>query len=274
MRTSSAIKENSVRTAPKPLALESVRFIYEPYPIGHATSVFDAGFYSELTTQWPATHLFQFKPALGNKYSLSEVNHPDKYHAFLRTSAPWLKLYRYIKGREFVLSMLSMLRDHGVDLGLHDELIVTEHAFSSLPRLAWANLRRRVRGIAHHRGVLSTRFEFSMLPADGGCIKPHTDQPNKLVTLVLSMASVSEWNEDWGGGTSILRTRDPTRSFNFINRQMDFEDCDVLSSLPFLPNQCVVFVKTFNSHHAVYPMSGSPGAMRRTLTINIERVVA
>ena len=36
-------------------------------------------------------------------------------------------------------------------------------------------------------------------------------------------------------------------------------------------NQCVVFVKTFNSLHSVPPMRGKGSkAMRRTLTINIE----
>ena len=39
----------------------------------------------------------------------------------------------------------------------------------------------------------------------------------------------------------------------------------------FEPNQCVVFVKTFNSWHCVRPMQGNGSqAMRRTLTINIE----
>ena len=38
-----------------------------------------------------------------------------------------------------------------------------------------------------------------------------------------------------------------------------------------MPNQCVIFVKTFNSWHAVYPMTGHGSqALRKTLTINIE----
>jgi len=43
-------------------------------------------------------------------------------------------------------------------------------------------------------------------------------------------------------------------------------------TLPFRPNQCVVFVKTFNSLHAVSPVGGGPSVLRRTLTINIERL--
>ena len=49
------------------------------------------------------------------------------------------------------------------------------------------------------------------------------------------------------------------------------DEVEKLRTFAFLPNQCVIFVKTFNSLHGVPPMTGPPGVMRRTLTINIER---
>ncbi len=110
-----------------------------------------------------------------------------------------------------------------------------------------------------------------MMPARGGFIKPHTDAPQKLITLVVSMIDQDEWNPDWGGGTAMLRTKDITRSFNHVNAQFDFADVEPLETFPFVANQCIVFVKTFNSFHAVYPTQGPEGGpMRRTLTINIE----
>lgn len=170
---------------------------------------------------------------------------------------------------------MNALCDQQIDVGLRGAEVVTENHFSSRPRLAWAGLRRRVRAWAGHRGVLRTRFEFSMLPADGGYLKPHTDGVTKLITLVYSMAEEDEWNPAWGGGTATLRPRDITRNFNFLNQMREFDEYDQLHSFAFVPNQCVVFVKTFNSHHAVYPMTGTgSGVMRRTLTVNIERVVA
>ena len=49
------------------------------------------------------------------------------------------------------------------------------------------------------------------------------------------------------------------------------EDMDVLHTFEFVPNQSLIFVKTFNSWHSVTPMSGAGSdAMRKTLTINIE----
>jgi hypothetical protein len=50
-----------------------------------------------------------------------------------------------------------------------------------------------------------------------------------------------------------------------------FEEVEVLHTFEFLPNQCVLFVKTFNSLHSVRPMAvPGPRRMRRTLTVNIE----
>jgi hypothetical protein len=49
-----------------------------------------------------------------------------------------------------------------------------------------------------------------------------------------------------------------------------FEDAEPLHTFDFRPNQCVIFIKTFNSLHCVRPMAGAGSqAMRRTLTINI-----
>ena len=118
---------------------------------------------------------------------------------------------------------------------------------------------------------LRSRFEFSMLPADGGHILPHTDSPGKIITIVVSACQPGEWNPSFGGGTDVNRAKDTKLQFNYVNRQAGFEDMEVLDTFEFRPNQAVVFVKTFNSWHSVRPMrgTGSP-LMRRTLTINIE----
>jgi hypothetical protein len=119
--------------------------------------------------------------------------------------------------------------------------------------------------------AIKSRFEFSMLPADGGHIKPHTDSPGKLITLVVSFCDEREWQASFGGGTTVLRPLDQRQVFNHLNRQLEFADTEVLHEFPFEPNQCVIFVKTFNSLHAVSPMRGiGLPVMRRTLTINIE----
>jgi hypothetical protein len=110
-----------------------------------------------------------------------------------------------------------------------------------------------------------------MLPAAGGSVIPHTDSPGKIVTLVVSMVGDDEWDPAFGGGTDVNRPKDVRLAYNELNRQAGFEDMEVLDTFEFTPNQGVIFVKTFNSWHSVRPMTGNgSGAMRKTLTINIE----
>ena len=116
-----------------------------------------------------------------------------------------------------------------------------------------------------------SRFEFSMLPAHGGCVLPHTDGIWKLVTLVVSVVREGEWREEYGGGIDVNVPRDIRRNYNWMNEQLSFDEVEVLDTFAYLPNQAVVFVKTFNSLHSVRPMRAEEeGLMRRTLTINIE----
>jgi len=111
-----------------------------------------------------------------------------------------------------------------------------------------------------------------MIPTDGGYLLPHTDAPSKIVTMTLSMAREGEWETAYGGGLDINRPRRDDLAFNQLNTQAEFKDMEVLETFEFLPNTGVVFVKTFNSLHCVRPMTGKGStAMRRTLTINIER---
>jgi hypothetical protein len=255
-------------------SLATSRFRYEPYPVGVAKNVFAPEVYQALLDDWPPQDLFQFRPDLGRKYALSEVNNADRYHDFISRNARWQRFYRWVKSREFVAMVLDAFASQRVDLGLRNEPVHTTNYFSPFTQRAIAALRRRWRRRVGHAGVLRSRFEFTMMPADGGHIKPHTDHWTKLVTLVLGMCRPGEWDPQWGGGTDVLRPKDHTGNFNYLNRQMEFADMEVLDTFAFEPNQCVSFIKTFNSHHSVRPMTGPANALRRTLTINIERVVA
>jgi len=248
--------------------LSGATFRYDPYPIGLARPVFSAELYDELLANWPAQDLFAFMPKLGKKYSLSEVNHPEKYEQFVRGNALWKQIHSEVKSARFVYNVLGALSANGIDLGIPPGIAVNRPPVKKSGLAGWA---------AHlhpqQASGLKTRFEFSMLPADGGHIKPHTDSPGKLITLVVSFCDPHEWRPEFHGGTTVLRPLDPRQNFNHLNRQLEFADTELLHTFPFEPNQCVIFVKTFNSLHAVSPMpcAGSP-LMRKTLTINIELV--
>lgn len=240
---------------------------YEPFPVGIVQDVFEPGYYARLLGAWPPLELFDFKPDLGKKYSLSEVNRPRDYYDYVRSHGDWLRLYEELKSEGFIRSILEALRERGVETGLERRRIARREN-RGFWRRRW---RRLVERLGWGRQDLSARFEFSMLPAEGGCIKPHTDSPQKHVTLVVCMMGPEEWNPEWGGETAILKPKDVRRNYNFMNRQLEFEEVEVLGGYPPHPNQGVVFIKTFNSLHAVFPMKAKGiGAMRKTLTINIE----
>jgi hypothetical protein len=243
-------------------SFSELRFDYEPFPIGLSTSILAPADYDGLTAAYPDKALFEYKPELGNKYSLSEVNNPDDYERFVGANPLWSRFRSYIKSDSFITEVFKALAGQNIDLAIGRYKVSSKKSFRSRSSI----LNRLIK-----RPELSARFEFSMMSGDGGYILPHTDSANKIVTLVVSMMRPGEWNPAWGGGTEIVWPLDSRLSFNRANRYLAFDQVKVLKEWELAPNQCVVFVKTFNSWHAVSPMRGGPAApLRRTLTINIE----
>lgn len=248
------------------LSFKNVHFLYDPYPIGVAGGIFEEQFYNQLVESFPPVELFNFMPLHGNKYSLSELNNPAAYHEYVHTHAPWREFHQWIKRAEFPGEVLEMLRQYKIDVEV--PAAVSGPEGSRLKRLVFGDSR------APAQPVLSSRFEFSMLPANSGFIKPHTDSPQKIITLVISMARKDEWNPAFGGGTEVLRPKDITNNYNFKNTYLEFDEVETLTTFEYMPNQCVIFIKTFNSLHAVRPMaSQDTKLMRKTLTVNIEKVL-
>ena len=243
---------------------QHLNFRYEPFPIGLARPLMDPGAYQELVDNYPVAEQFHYIPKLGKKYSLSERFNPRGYKNLIQSQPVWREFHRWIKSDEFVAGVLNALKERNLDLGYESTASSGRRIMKLMKDIVRARSTARM-------ARLRARFEFSMLPADGGHILPHTDAPSKIVTLIISMLDEGEWDAGFGGGTDVNRVKDSRHSFNWLNAQGSFEDMEVLDTFPFTPNQAVVFVKTFNSWHSVRPMQaiGSP-AMRRTLTINIE----
>jgi hypothetical protein len=245
------------------LQYNQMKFDYEPYPIGIARPALDPDFYRALVESFPPVNLFEYKAEKGGKYSLSQVNNAREYSRFIKSSPPWQQFYNYIKSRNFIDSAVEMLKKHEVDLGFPSP--------SPLDQL-YQKMRALKRGNPiPHFPRLKSRFEFSAMPSAGGNILPHTDHPKKVITMVIPMLRDGEWDDSWGGGTTVVWPLDKKKVFNRMNSYLDFDQVKPLNTYPFEPNQCLVFVKTSNSWHAVWPMTGkSPDILRKTLTINIE----
>ncbi len=237
---------------------------YDPFPIGLAKPLVDADRYAEMLASYPDQDLFAYLAKVGHKYSLSEKSNPKAYHDFVQSRPVWRDLHAMIKSDAFIKEVVDALAARHVDLG-----------YKKLPTPA-KRTRKFVRNLLRGRldagrAPLSARFEFSMLPADGGYVIPHTDSPGKVITMVVSMVGEGEWDPAIGGGTDLNRPKDPALTYNELNRQARFDEMEVIDTFEFTPNQGVIFVKTFNSWHSVRPMTGKDSKlMRKTLTINIE----
>ena len=245
------------------LEFDNIRFDYEPYPIGISAPALAPEFYADLVQTFPAIDLFAYKESKGDKYSLSQYNNGQNYRRFIRDTPAWRKFHSYIHSPDFIVHTYSMLREHGLDLDQPGP------GFKKRMAMRFSALKRGT-PLPHFPSV-KARFEFSAMPITGGNILPHTDARRKSVTMVIPMLKEDEWDESWGGGTSVVRPKDSKRIFNRVNAYLDFHEVDALKTFAFRPNQCLVFVKTDNSWHAVMPMTGNDKSiLRKTLTINIE----
>lgn len=246
------------------LNFSNIKFDYEPFPIGICKPALLPDFYQELVRTFPAIELFKYMKAKGDKYSLSQYNKQDNYRSFIKTTPAWRRFHDYIHSPEFITGTYNMLRDHNLDLDL------PAPGFKKRMSQRFSAWKRNT-PIPHFPQV-KARFEFSAMPITGGNILPHTDSTRKSVTLVIPILEDGEWDNAWGGGTTVVRPKDPSRIFNRINAYMEFDEVDALKTFAFGPNQCLVFVKTDTSWHAVMPMTGTDETiLRKTLTINIER---
>jgi hypothetical protein len=245
---------------------DSVKFRYDPFPIGLATPIMKSDLYEQMVNNFPPLDIFESFEEMGKKgrkYTLSEKENRKTYLEFVNSSQLWRDFYAWIKSQEFPYSVMEMLRQHDIDLG---------YRYVPPARRLSRQVKNLVRGRrSPHYVPLKARFEFSALPADGGHLVPHTDAPTKIVTMIVSILRNGEWNRAFGGGTDVNRPKEDRYRFNHLNRLATFEDMDVLHTYEFLANQAVIFVKTFNSWHSVRPMTGvGSDQLRRTLTITIE----
>ena len=237
---------------------------YEPFPIGLAKPLVDQARYDEMLANYPDPELFAYLAKVGHKYSLSEKSNPKAYHDFIKSKPIWRDFHALVKSKTFIKDVVEALAERHIDLG-----------YKKLPtpaKRAWKLARNLSRGsLDAGRPPLSARFEYSMLPAEGGYVIPHTDSPGKIITMVVSIVDEGEWDPALGGGTDVNKPKDPALTYNELNRQAEFDEMEILDTFEFTPNQGVIFIKTFNSWHSVRPMTGrDPNVMRKTLTINIE----
>jgi hypothetical protein len=243
-----------------------VEMRYEPYPLAVLRPALEANHYNRLADSFPDESLFGTLPKFPYKLSLSEKWAPENYARFLRQNKEWNDFHSWVKSDDFIFKTVEFLKNNHVELPLSEAF---ETGSQKMKRI----IKSLGRGNLPSRGLkLRSRFEFSSLKADGGIVEPHTDAPQKVVTLVFSMIREGEWKTEFGGGLDINRAKDNRYAYNWLNKVVPWDAIEIVDSVSFVPNQCTVFVKTHNSLHSVRPMmqKGSK-ALRKSVTVVIER---
>ena len=216
---------------------DHVEFRKDPYFIGVAHKVFEEDVYQSLVETFPPLDLLpRWQPGKYNKYALNESQ--ASFHSYIAKHPLWGAFHHSIKSPAFPQFLVTMIKAYGGT-------------------------------VTHLVDQWFTRFEFAAMPADGGYIKPHTDTVQKVITLVFSMVKPGDWNPAFGGGTDVLNPRDLSQPLTDYEAPLDtFEK---VYTYEYVPNQCVIFVKSANSWHSVGPMTGVGSSMlRRTITLNVE----
>lgn len=201
--------------------------INRPFPVRVLDNVFPTDTYAAMQASFPEHLRQRFSYEVGEKFNLNET-HPH-LRQFLALSLPWAEFYRWVKTPEFVDTVRSVLP--------FDEQ------------------------------VIDTKFEFSMLPANGGHLLPHPDTYKKTVTLVYYFVP-PEWNSSWGGNFDVYHHL-YTPSADFTSKRPEWNEVETLVSVPYRPNRCVIMKRTNNSLHGVRPLLGPEGCFRWTVTINL-----
>ena len=112
--------------------------------------------------------------------------------------------------------------------------------------------------------INSFRFEFSILPSNGGYIWPHADVAKKRATVVFYFPPEG-WQRSWGGGFEVLRVLPGAKN----PKKPSWDEVETVTVIDFIPNRVVMMKKTDNSFHCVRPIGGPPGRQRRSVTINL-----
>lgn len=242
---------------------------FVPFPIGVSRGVFAEDFYENLIATYPPPELFR-RTVRGkdDRYTLNDIGQRDRFRGWIGQHAHWREFYDWVRDSRFVQSVFAALAARGVELGVGGQ----ELSFYRQARQALGDVVKR-RRVPRLPRFLHTRFEFAMLPGHGGYFKPHTDASNTILTLVITMVRPGEWNETWGGALEICRPTDPEKVFNWVNHYTEFESVECVHKFPYVPNQCMFFIKTYDSWHCIRPMTAptEANAMRRTVTVVIER---
>lgn len=244
-------------------------FYSDPFPHGLAHKVFDEAFYKKIVSEFPSvenlkklidkSNLQKFK-----KFSLSNKN--DKSFDKIISNKPNIKiLVDYLNSFEFKKNLIYLLENNNIKFGINLKKNTKKKILINFLK----NFSPFIFGKQEQDIDIFT--EFSSIPINNGMIKPHTDSQYKLASIVIPIVD-DNWKEEFNGGTNFLTPKDKTKTFNYLNNTLEFNETEKIKTIPFKKNQLLIFLKTYNSLHSVGPLIGNNDEIyRNSITLTVEK---
>ena len=252
--------------------LEKSNFFVNPYTHCVFENIFSENDYDDLVKNFPDIgEMVKMEDPKNNnkfnKYQLSSRNHKIRFNNFLKKNIICKKISDYLLSDFFLEYLIKILKKNNIEFGIPIRK-------KSKKRIVFDLLKKITPGyFIKPKEILNVVLEFSAIPINGGFLKPHSDGPSKLASIVIPIRD-QKWNDEYKGGTNLLKPNDEKKTFNVVNNTLEFEETSILKTIEFNKNQMLVFPKSYNSLHSVGPLNGNDkNYFRRSLTLNIEKKI-
>jgi Rps23 Pro-64 3,4-dihydroxylase Tpa1-like proline 4-hydroxylase len=227
---------------------------YDPFCHFQIENYLPTSMYQSLLESFPEPRWFPDKVE-GDKNRLHSLYSSHILRQFCRQYPAWQEFMDFLNSRLFLRDLYGLVW-HG---------LVKSRGFLNSRR--WCDATTDNLLLAVIKQPVKIQFEFSRLEK-GSFVPPHTDAPDKLVSLLLYFPD-PEWRENYGGNTDFFRPKKSELEYNWDNRRVPVEEVVPFFSSPFTPNRLVGFLKSRNSYHGVKPITCPEDMARNSLNINV-----
>lgn len=248
--------------------------ICEPFPIFEFHNLFDVSIFRKLQAEFPDKTLFPGRYLEnGGKFHWNSTTR--EFNDFLEKSPIWKDLFQLFSKPEIVAEFYALTQQ-----------VPSERTPAARKpwQLCFGEKDGFLQGVRNTMDGLKARlldriqvrllFEFSCM--EQGCyIPPHTDLPEKLLSLMIYFPE-EDITYPHGTGTEFYRKKPDNhemRSWKSTWIKGDgvhnfFESNDTFYTSQFTANKMVGFVKTSNSWHGVRQLNLPMHVLRRSLNVN------
>jgi hypothetical protein len=227
----------------------------DPYPHAVKTSVLDGELYQRLKSQFPKEDFFtSIAPVMGNRRRVASDE--AGFYEFLNGAEAWREFFGYLNSEKFVHLAIDLFGDQikpfgcvfdpnkpwKFDQNYHRNILADKKSrLKTEMRKLQDKVSKRPQELYVHLDVSSAHNGYTR--------EIHTDNPNRLLAMVMYFSSAEETGGE-GGQLALFRHRQQKPLSEYERFPKD-EDTILLESVSPQDNKAAIFLNTKNSYHSV-----------------------